>query len=201
MILISEYRDLVRPWLERVCARYGGTGRDESDAVYKRVTEGRDDMRPGGYSSCGDLAHCMLWTLGVRLNWVNHGPQWRVGRNVSALAWNVCAERPTVLSLIDHPLECGDIGIVWAHADTRDAHVIVTLDYEPKTGQWWTAEYGQPGARVRSDRVLSDLRLKAPDGRRLERVIRLGRVLEAADLAGSLLEIDGPSVLAAWGIP
>ena len=205
MISISEYRDLARPWLEFVCG-LGVPGlagiRSESDPVYKRVTENRDDGKPGGYSSCGDLAHCLLWELGVRLNWVNHGPQYRDRKNVSALAWSVCAEAPKVLDLIDRPLLCGDVGIVWSRPDTSDAHVIVTLDYEPLTGQWWTAEYGQPGGRVRSDRVLTDrgggLALKAPDARTLHRVVRLERVLEAAESVGKLIPIDGPGMLASW---
>ncbi len=190
---ISEYRDTARVWLEWVAAQ-----RSEQDPVYRRVTENRDDGKPHGYSSCGDLAHAMLWELGVRLGWVNHGLQYKVGRNVSSLAWSVCTNTPTVLELIDHPLECGDIGIVWARPDTKDAHVIVTLDYEPRTGQWWTAEYGQPGGRTRSDRRLSDLVLR-DDGRKLQRVVRLEKVLETAALLGALQAIDGPGMLAAWG--
>lgn len=168
----------------------GEAGRDEDDPVYQFVTEGRDvGAMQKKYSSCGDLAHWLYWTMGVRLPWVNREPNggWRVGQNVSLLAW--CPQAQSCDNVLR--FEPGDVVIIWGREDTSDAHVMVVLEQEsPQV--LLVAEYGQPGGRVnRRSRLGGKI-----GARRLRRHIPLEAVIAAAEEAGQLEPIDGPAVLA-----
>jgi hypothetical protein len=134
-------------------------GRSKDDPVYDAVTEGRDRgaMRRR-YSSCGDLAHWLLHRLGVRAPWINRAnaspPNYRIGANVSRLAWSTIARTPRSSGWQVQP---GDILILWNLPSSADAHVCVALDAAP-AGQLRTGNYGaggmgaaaSPGALVRA---------------------------------------------------
>lgn len=67
-------------------AAYACDNRRVNDPVYRMVTENRD---PGPvYSSCGDLAHWLLFTLGCRAAFINRQEHqgYVMGRNVSRLS-------------------------------------------------------------------------------------------------------------------
>jgi hypothetical protein len=116
---------------------------------------------------------------------------------VSRLAWATWARDAT-------PSDCytpGDVVMVWAREDTRDAHVMCVLAHDTDAQLLTTAEYGQPGGRVR-DHVLSPPR-KASGGwvvglRPIQRVLRLEPVILAAANMGALVAVDGPRLLASW---
>lgn len=123
------------------------------DAVYRAVTEGRQDLardRGYPYSSCGDLAHWLLYRLGVRDRDVINRDEcggWRVGENISRLAGHPRFEW-------DAPPVPGSIVI---HDDPE--HVVVLLD------DVRAAQYGQPGGDVRplarKRPVIGRLRIRA----------------------------------------
>jgi hypothetical protein len=64
--------------------------RSTLDPVYRTIVEGRTGPK---YSSCGDLAHWLLFRLGVRAPFINRaeyresdgGHGWRVGLNLNLL--------------------------------------------------------------------------------------------------------------------
>lgn len=214
IISISEYRDLAARWLAFVCG--GAKGRTEQDPIYRRVTEGRDDGRLHGYSSCGDLAHALYEVMGVRAPFVNRGATWVVGANVSRLANAPTVEQPTPPSAKFYAP--GDVLIVWSNPNTSDAHVAVVLEHRPDAPIITCAEYGQPGAIVRNHtyvrralasglavgvglRVPTDAHWFADSGKAILRVIRLERILEWAAAEGCLSDVDGPGTLRDWGVP
>lgn len=130
------------------------------DPVYRVVVEGRIGPK---YSSCGDLAHWMLYRLGVRAPFVNRaefreylgGHGWRVGLNLNLLVpppIGTCpvAIRPSKLEAMPD-VQAGDLlqisNVYGGHQvcvsgreDTLapDGSPVVTLT---------TAEYGQPGGK------------------------------------------------------
>jgi hypothetical protein len=186
-----DYHALATELVEYACG--GSTGRDESDPVYRAVTEGRDEgaMRER-YSSCGDLAHWLLFRLGVRLPLVNRAEHrgWTSGVNVSRLAFHALAERdPRGARFFP-----GDIGIVWSKTDATDAHVFVILeDAQPQA--LLVGEYGQPGGHLRARSVGYDRALVRIGSRSLHHVLRLERVLDAAEKANALVS---PELTSSW---
>lgn len=64
-------QEFVGQLLSYACGRFD-SGRNEDDPIYQGVTEGRD-VPPfrEKYSSCGDLAHWLLFRLGSRLEMIN----------------------------------------------------------------------------------------------------------------------------------
>jgi hypothetical protein len=178
-----HYRALAAELVEYACK--GSTGRLESDAVYQAVVEGRDrPPYPNRYSSCGDLAHWMLYRLGVRLPLVNREEHlgWTSGVNVSRLAFDPLASSDPPDS---SRFQAGDIGIIWSNAEATDAHVFVFLD-DQQPQALLVGEYGQPGGRVNTRRVGYRGGQLAIGGRRLHRILRLDEVIDAADAAGHL---------------
>lgn len=152
----------------------GGKGRDESDEIYKDVTEGRDiGKQQASYSSCGDLGHWLLYRLGVRESWVNrkeHG-SYRIGRNVSNLCWSPC---PSMAPLPAQRFDAGDILVVYNRDDSRDAHVLVALEH--RDGVLLSGDYGQPGGALRT----RELRDGKVGGRKIRHVLTLPMALSGA---------------------
>lgn len=184
---ISEYRDHASRWLRWACGP--GSGYAESHVIYQRVTEGRDKAPwPNKYSSCGDLAHGLYEQLGVRLPWVNRAAlgQYRERKNITLLAYAPVARAAKQ----GERFEAGDVLIVWDHADTSDAHAITVLDEFPEQGVILTAEYGQPGAAVRTSGIERDKNGVRIRNRTVRRVLSLESVLEAAEDAGLLVPVD-----------
>jgi hypothetical protein len=183
---IAEYRRLAVELVEY--ATGGSAGRSEADPVYQAVTEGRDrGAAQKAYSSCGDLAHWLLYRLGVRLPLVNRTEHqgWASGRNVSRLAFakGLAVADPKG----DARYEPGDVVIVWSQNGGTDAHVMVVLE-DRQPSALLVGEYGQPGAHVRARPVHLHGGLLCMGVRALHAALPLDHVLEAADAAGKLVE-------------
>ncbi len=166
-----------------------------SDPIYQAVVEGRDKPTKG-YSSCGDLAHWLLYKLGVRTPWVNRDEHlgWRVGKNISKLCWPPAPVRIT--DPIERlQLEAGDIIVIWSRDDTTDAHVQCVLEHEAGSHILCVAEYGQRrslspneiGGHVRNYTYGEGFRIGT---RSLKRVLQLKDVLAQAEASGDLVEPD-----------
>ncbi len=167
---LEAYRLCARKLVEYACG--DTSGRSESDPVYQRVTEGRDvGAAQAKYSSCGDLAHWMLYRLGARESFVNRAENkpwgWRVGRNVSQLCYNKLVHEPKP----GERFAPGDILVVFNDPGGRDAHVLVALEHNGDVVL--SGDYGQPGGALRT-RTLRDGRL---GGRELQYCLPLGMAL------------------------
>jgi hypothetical protein len=148
---IAAYRLLARVLVNHACG--GSAGRPESDPVYRDdVTEGRDaGAMQRAYSSCGDLAHWLLYRLGVRESWINrreHYRGWRAGENIAAFCWRPCpSRRPHVAERFG----AGDVLVIYSQPDSSDAHALVVLEHE---GDYiLSGDYGQPGGALRRRRL------------------------------------------------
>jgi hypothetical protein len=187
-----DYRALAVELVEYACG--GADGRPETDAIYQAVTEGRDSgAMQRRYSSCGDLAHWLLFRLGVRLPFVNRAEHrgWTSGVNVSRLAFESVVD-------VDPPRSArflpGDIGIIWSKPDATDAHVFVIIE-DAQPDALLVGEYGQPGGHVRARGVNYPHGLLHVGARSLHRLLRLDRLLDAAERAGALAP---PELTATW---
>lgn len=178
-----DYRALAVDLIRFACN--GTQGRTETDPVYQAVTEGRDrPPYPNRYSSCADLAHWMLFRLGVRLPLVNRDEHvgWETQVNVSRLAFDALAIRSPKGT---DRFEPGDIGIIWSNTAGTDAHVFVILD-DQQPAALLVGEYGQPGGRVNTRRIGYYGGQLSIGTRALYRVLRLNEVIDAAEAAGHL---------------
>lgn len=178
---ISERRQLALEYL--AAATNDDKGRCEGDQVYIAVTEERDTGR--SYSSCGDLAHWLLYRLGVRLSCVNRAEHrgWRSGANISWLAFGCVATRNPMVSEQFSP---GDILFIWNRPDGTDAHALVVREHNG--AELLTAEYGQPGG-AQCRRTF----LKGKVGnRKLQKVLPLADVVMLAGSRGELVEPQSP---------
>lgn len=202
MIPPVDYPKAVKYLTEYACD--GTKGRAYlGDAVYQAVTEMRQEQtekmrqrqiaqgvpreKLAFYSSCGDLPHWLYYRLGVRLQWVNrdemredgHGLGWRVGLNISFLSLtslNSCvdAAKPGDQYVI------GDVLHIGIPATNQD-HVMVVRSHDSKTGAVEVAEYGQPGGKVNTHRLVTQSGRVYMGQRQLLTVLRLNTVLFKAD--------------------
>lgn len=187
---IDALRLHVKPLLDWACA---GGARDERRPNYTAVTEGRDPADPK-YSSCGDLAHWLLFRLGCRQPWINRREHqgWRRGLNVSLLAFTAPSSVRRTEPRPGSPLDTGDVLIVWGRADGTDAHVAVVYEFTASPFRLVVAEFGQPGGHVK-ERALT-----ARDGelyigqRQLQRWLPLHLVLTDASERGQLEPVSLP---------
>jgi hypothetical protein len=181
----SQY---VKDLLDWAC---GGTkGRNENDPVYKEVTEGRDVGRyQKSYSSCGDLAHWMLYRMGVRSDYVNRTENggWKSQKNISNLASSPVAEVPNA----NTQYKAGDIAVIWSESNGTDAHTFVVVEQSGNT--LTVAEYGQPGGAIHNRTI------KIQDGkpfignRQIQRVVPLDKAIELARQSGQLDSVGLPN--------
>ena len=121
-------------------ATYQGQGAPTGSERYRVVTEGR--TLPGGrYSSCGDLAHWMLYSLGCRDRSLCNREAlggWRVGQNLLLLDAHRELMRPW-----GEPAEPGDLVLV----EAKFEHVFIAKEWGP---QWCVSyDYGQPGGEIK----------------------------------------------------
>lgn len=148
---LEEFRMQARAFCEVAVA--GERGVRVTDPIYRQITEERD---PGpNYSSCGDLCHAMLFSLGMRESWVNRaehkGFKW--GMNIARLVASPVgggagglARRPKTRELF----ETGDVIAMWSKPDTTDAHVCVVDSFDGAVLHTW--DYGQgPMAKAKWD--------------------------------------------------
>lgn len=181
---LLERQKVAADWLDWAC-RDGAV--PERDDRYQRITEGRDKPTPG-YSSCADLAHWMLFRLGVRLPWINRAENgvWHPGRNVSALCWPPAPAREPRAG---DKYEAGDVLVIWSRENTTDAHVVCVLDHFPEEHRIETAEYGQPGGALKDHAYEphGPLRIGL---RPVHRVLLLADVLEQAERNGDLVDAE-----------
>ncbi|MFZ5890638.1 MAG: hypothetical protein ACOY0T_06165 [Myxococcota bacterium] len=183
MLLEEHGRTFATELLHYACGKWSG-GRSEADSIYREITEGRDvGAAQRTYSSCGDLAHWLLFRMGCRSAFVNRKEHlgWKTGANVSSLAFCKLAED----ALPDDVYKAGDILIIWSRADTTDAHVMIALEHLPP--KLISAEYGQPGGAIR-EHTLSTPGVVGK--RKIHKVLRLMRVLEDAEQNQLLREPD-----------
>lgn len=193
---------LVPALLDYACG--DGKGRPHlGDPVYDAVVEGRQrqteqlraawekrDPATRGpkpfYSSCGDLAHWLLYRLGVREPWLNRAEHrgWRPARNVTLLVCraqygtNALAEVATA----NDRYAPGDILVVNT-ATPATTHVVVVREH-PDPDTLVVGEYGQPGGHIAAKTVTRPGKPRAALGKRqIDSVLRLRRVLEASALA------------------
>lgn len=185
------YQKLAVAFLEWACR--GSSGVTEEDERFLVVAEGRRFVPPS--SSCAELAHSMFFFLGVRLDWVNRTANggWRVGQGVSLLCWPIGNLKRQSNSA--DRFEPGDVIVVWNRASGNgvrgNEHVACAIDHLDDD-TLLTAEYGQPGGKLKRTK------LEARDGywylgsRRVQRRLRLRDVLGAAAAQGKLVEAEEP---------
>lgn len=176
-------RGFATEFLSYACGRWTG-GRSENDPVYQQVSEGRDvGSMQKAYSSCGDLAHWLLFRMGCRSAFINRSEhlRWRTGQNISALVNASVAENASEADRY----AAGDVLIVWSKPDGTDAHVMAVLSHDAAT--LTSAEYGQPGGAFR-------VHPWAKPGwigqRKIQKVLRLMKVMQDAEANGKLVEPD-----------
>jgi hypothetical protein len=179
---IDRRQALVHRLLDWACN--GERGVDEDHPHYREVTEGRDvgAMR-SKYSSCGDLAHWLLYRLGCRAPFVNRAEHrgWKVGANVSLLSTAPHGVRQ--LPVPGARFEPGDVLIVWNHQQGHDAHVMVVYEHRPDLARLVVAEYGQPGGHVRKRLLTANGGLLYIGTRKLQRWLPLHLVLTHSETA------------------
>jgi hypothetical protein len=130
-------------------------GRDEGDSFYKIVTENRDGPSPlmrAKYSSCADLAHWLLRSLGVRADWLNRNDDgdaqpWRSGVNLNWLCARPIGKCPLATRKLGGEPAPGD---VFVENNVYGGHVFCAVDYVAKTDTLISAEYGQPGGKLKT---------------------------------------------------
>lgn len=133
-------------------ATNGEHGRDELDPVYRIITENRDGPTPAlraKYSSCADLGHCWLRTLGIRATWLNRdddhdGRAWKSGVNLNYLCAPPIGRCSIATKLLYGFPSPGD---VFVETNAHGGHVFCAIAYDQGTDTLTTAEYGQPGGR------------------------------------------------------
>lgn len=186
---IDRRQGYVRALLDWACI---GGPKDELGPHYTAVTEHRDPANPK-YSSCGDLAHWLLFRLGVRLHWINRSEHngWTSGVNISRLA----SDAPLLCRKTPMPgarFEPGDILIVWNHPEGKDSHVMVVYEYSPSPTLFLVGEYGQPGGHVTSRTLVTREGHLFVGSRQVQRWLPLADVLTYAAEHDALVDVDLP---------
>lgn len=179
---IDARQQLAVKLLDWACNGERGIG--ENDPKYQLVTEGRDTGRfQRSYSSCGDLAHWLLFRLGVREPWINRAEHrgWKTGENVSRLAFKAPKD-VRQLPVPGSRFEPGDVLIIWNDDQGRDAHVMVVYEHRPDLARLVVAEYGQPGGHVRKRHLHASNGFLWVGTRKVQRWLPLRLVLEHSDV-------------------
>lgn len=184
----------------------GTDGRSKKDPVYQYVVEKRDfPAMYTRYSSCGDRAHALLFRLGVRESWINRNEHkgWRVGQNISALAFGPKFAKKPGEDWVPHP---GDELLIWNSQSGGDAHsqaIFVAgqavLDFRNGTATF--ANYGAsgmsaaefPGGRLSESKLVYDSKTKNwMSGKRIvQRVLRLSDIATVITARPNPTYIDG----------
>lgn len=184
--------------LDEFACGYEG-GRAKTDDVYQSVVEGRDvPASYARYSSCGDRASWKLYRLGCREKWINRRANggWRVGRNISALAFECPISSKPESTWAPSP---GDEMLIWNKPDGTDAHSLSVLSFDGLEAR--TANYGAsgmsaavfPGAAVRSAPLRYDGANWRYGNKIVQRVIRLEELIP---LLTAKPDLNGPEFTA-----
>lgn len=163
---ILEFRKRAVAWLEYACR--GNPGLDSPRHL--EIKEGRQIKI---YSSCADLAHWMLFRLGLRMPWINRDEHlgWKPIVNVSRISSHSEPYRGQLL-------EGGDVIVIandWPEGS--DSHVICVID-QPAADYLLTAESGLPGNGLQ--------RRNLPMKRKIRTVLSLAKALEKAETDGEI---------------
>ncbi len=171
-------------------------GRGENDPFYKIVTEGRDVGKwQASYSSCADLAHWLLRCLGVRAPWLNRDDdgddqKWRTQVNLNWLCPPPIGKCPIAKARLAHDPEPGDI---FVENNAHGGHVFCAVRYVPETDTLISADYGQPGGKIKTRSLF-----KVTFNKRALSHIRLRDVLAICEVAPDVTPIldwtDGDSI-------
>jgi hypothetical protein len=183
---MDAMRGAIARFVVAACESSPGAGRSKDDDVYARVTQRRDvgAMRRR-YSSCGDLGNAVLASCGIA--GANRSPGWRVGRNISALAWHPLA---TIAGTSWQP-GAGDVLLIWNLPSTADAHCCVLTETPPDAtpheiaagnyGAGGMSAAASPGANVSRRWLRRDHAGRWFYGnKRVQRVITAARIAAAA---------------------
>ena len=133
---IADRRNAVLEWSAFAMSR------EVIDPVYRFFTEGRD-LGPD-YSSCGDLAHCVLFRAGCREPWINRVEApggYRPRKNVNLLCPEPVGKNPFARRALPYSYQPGDILLLCPPDDLSKWHVCV---FEKQVGtQVHTFDLGQ----------------------------------------------------------
>lgn len=202
MELTGEEIDALRAFVNPFCKWATLGGKDsERHPSYRWVTGGRD-FGPG-YSSCADLAHCLLYCVGIRLPWVNthlpmQGDMGKPGFDYQVNIDRLFARPPEALRRVPRygdMLQAGDILICGNHPEGHDFHVMVALEHDGGE-RLLVAEYGQPGGHVKMKELFElDGALyirRASGAKKMQRWLRFDELVTVAAAAGKLELITYP---------
>jgi hypothetical protein len=132
----------------------------------------------------------MLFRLGCRHKLINRKehPGWATGVNLSRIAWSPF----TSAAKSTDRYEPGDILVIWARPDTKDAHVTVVLrDWRlDNDDRIETANYGAPGGKISTSKITYRNGLAILGARPIRRVIKLGPALAKMQVDGCLVDGD-----------
>ncbi len=189
----SEYRALARELLE--FAGGGPAGLPQTNPRYLMVTEGREPLHSQFGTSCGELPHWELFRLGVRLAGVINRVE-AFGYHSGLNIWRISSAPFTRDCKVDDVYQPGDTVYIWARADTRDAHSMCVIEYDPTELVLTVAEYGQPGAALHTHKLRpgttattgKDRPALLCGNRPLQKWVPLMAALEYAEAHGALVE-------------
>ena len=149
-----ERRKMAVAWLEYACGAPERTEVPEENDRYREVTcnldPGSRGVHPNNFSTCALLAHWMLLQAGVRSPWLDHPAAPKGWRGDGGVLSRLVAHSSPPTS--ERP-QGGDILIIannWLSGS--DAHVVCVIDVD-EDGVWSTAEYGQPGGKLKHARI------------------------------------------------
>lgn len=186
-------------WALATYAVDGERGRPaHGDPVYTRITLGlQDDAARQGwfFSSCAFLPHWLFEALGIDRPYVGRSRE--PDEPLSRLAWGEDSEpvTPATRFLTGDVIQIGSNG---------DSHVLVVLDYEPPSernqgqGHLVSADYGQPGGKIRHRHVHVDQGMLIITDEARTRPARRYVSLERAAAASTPVEalvISDPAIL------
>lgn len=158
------------------------------------------------YSACADLCHWHYWHCGVQMPWVNRdeskavdGTGWVVEKNIALLSdisQNECV-RECAVGDVYEPGDCVHIGTPGRNND----HVMIVRHHDARTGEIDVAEYGQPGGALHRHVIVVSRGVAFMGARQMRTFLRFSRVLEVADVVGSLapLSAETLAIVAEWG--
>lgn len=197
---IRAYQELFATLCDYACNN--AHGRDELDPVYAAVTEGRDgpgEKMRAKYSSCADLAHWAWYRLGFRCDFINREEHkgWKVGVNLNRWCPKPIGSCP--LAMLPHAGDEPATGDVIVINNPYGGHVMCVTGWDAENSTVYTAEYGQPGGKIRSHTISSTKSKTLVLGKAKQPLMSLVKLERALDTEA----LDAPDidVLKDWQAP
>lgn len=205
-LVVDEYRAAAVALNTYFCDGY--KGRSKTDPVYQYVVEKRDvPATYKSYSSCGDRAAAILYRLGCREKLCNRNENkgWKVGANISALAFGISFSKKPGKDWLPRP---GDEMLIWNSQSGTDAHSLAVVDYKPSTDKATfakdvavTANFGAagmsqavfPGAIFRDSKLVFDSKANqwVCGTRIVQRVLTMDNLVSVFTAKPILTYLDG----------